>query len=810
MKKISSILFILLFVVSAFAQGKVNTDSLIRVAEQYPKDDTVKVKIWLKISEALVKVNATQGLEYANKALEKLPAPALKALALVLKGRHLESQGKCREAIVVETQSAEIYESLHDKKGQAIAEACLGSAYLYLSEAQTAKQHNEKSLTLYEQIGDKNGITAPLMGLGNIMNFMGDYAAAITFFDRIIQIEGANQNLKTLARTLSNKAISYNSMGEYNKSIECVQKALRINESIGNNYSIIFNCSAMGTAYLQLKEYPNAIKYFSKGIALAETLGNKKLEAEMLSTLGIVYTAISENEKAISYFKKAIEIQTVLDDKGSVANNLTNLAAAYKTQKAYYDAYLSAQKALAVHQKNGDKSAMGYCLVSLSEIYLAMPDSALRKLSGTPINRLAKVEDYAQQGLDIASAIKSTKLQEMAWESLSSIYEAQKEYAKAYDAFKKHIVLKDSIAGDEVKKQITRKEIQYEFDKKETVLLYEQKLTSEQLAKQKALTEQQQQSLTLKDQLLRIKEQALTLQKQALLLANKEKDLQHLAFLEEEAEKQKKEQALLLVEKDKDLATAKVFALAKEKALQIQEIARKNATIGFLGASLLAILLASTIFYLLQQRKQAQKQAAQQAQFTQQLLATTEEERGRIARDLHDGISHELLGLRRELSQTDAKTSKTNTKIDGIIEDVRQISRNLHPVMLDTIGLKLSLETLCEQFGEREALFVSYNIDYTTTLSKNTELQLFRIVQEALTNTVKYANANASNVIIHEIGGKLHLNITDNGKGFDVQKRLDSGQAFGLHSIIQRAKAIGAVAKIDSSPKGTAVNVVLE
>jgi two-component system, NarL family, sensor kinase len=247
----------------------------------------------------------------------------------------------------------------------------------------------------------------------------------------------------------------------------------------------------------------------------------------------------------------------------------------------------------------------------------------------------------------------------------------------------------------------------------------------------------------------------------------------------------------------------------KEKTIAQQENTLKQRNMWIVGLVLFVffMILGTLTYSLLRQRRQAQKQAAQQAQFTQQLLATTEDERARIARDLHDGISHELLGLRRELSQNNAKATETNTKIDSIIEDVRQISRNLHPVMLDSIGLKLSLETLCEQFGEREALFVSYDIDYTTVLNKNTELQLFRIVQEALTNTVKYANANASKVTMHETDGKIQLTITDNGKGFDVQKRLDSGKAFGLHSIIQRAKAIDAIATIASSKNGTVINV---
>jgi two-component system, NarL family, sensor kinase len=146
-----------------------------------------------------------------------------------------------------------------------------------------------------------------------------------------------------------------------------------------------------------------------------------------------------------------------------------------------------------------------------------------------------------------------------------------------------------------------------------------------------------------------------------------------------------------------------------------------------LSVSVLAILLATALFYLWFKKRQAQleaaRQAALQAAFTQQLFAETETERARIARDLHDGISHELLGLKRSSFTAD---SEAGQKIDGVIESIRQISRNLHPVMLDSIGLQLSIETFCEQFAEAHNLFVNYDINYSKKLDKNTELQVFR------------------------------------------------------------------------------------
>src|SRR5690606_24890222 len=169
-----------------------------------------------------------------------------------------------------------------------------------------------------------------------------------------------------------------------------------------------------------------------------------------------------------------------------------------------------------------------------------------------------------------------------------------------------------------------------------------------------------------------------------------------------------------------------------------------------------------------------QKQAVQQ-QFTQQFLQRTEEERGRIARDLHDGLSQELLLLKNE-----AKSGLTilPEKIDGLIEEVRTVSRALHPVMLDQIGLKQSMLHVCERIMDGEKLFITADIDYSNTLTKEKELQLFRIFQEALNNTLKYASAMAAKVQVYEDGTMLTTTIKDNGKGFHVQDALKN-KAFG-------------------------------
>ena len=192
--------------------------------------------------------------------------------------------------------------------------------------------------------------------------------------------------------------------------------------------------------------------------------------------------------------------------------------------------------------------------------------------------------------------------------------------------------------------------------------------------------------------------------------------------------------------------------------------------------------------------------------FTKQLLEKTEEERKRIASDLHDSINHELLNLKFIFKQDFATV---NNKIDSIINDIRAISRNLHPVMFDKIGLEPIIEQLVERIQQQNNFMISTEINYKGSLTSADELQVYRIIQEALTNIIKYAKAHAGKITIEENQSNIFIEIKDNGKGFNVKEALNSGKSFGLHNIIERSRVIGGEAKILSSPEGTIININL-
>lgn len=199
------------------------------------------------------------------------------------------------------------------------------------------------------------------------------------------------------------------------------------------------------------------------------------------------------------------------------------------------------------------------------------------------------------------------------------------------------------------------------------------------------------------------------------------------------------------------------------------------------------------------------------------LAATQEKEREKIARDLHDGVGQSLVALKINLglmnnSVKDAtlrdQASKTIKLADNAIEEIRNVMYNLKPVGLKRDGLGDSVRELCKKLNGLENISFTYEIDSNLPRWNETvEVNIYRIVQECLTNIMKHSCATVAHINMLVINETIVLiRISDNGKGFDLNI-LSSG--LGLTSIKERADMINAKIFIDSE-KGGGTRILLE
>jgi len=188
------------------------------------------------------------------------------------------------------------------------------------------------------------------------------------------------------------------------------------------------------------------------------------------------------------------------------------------------------------------------------------------------------------------------------------------------------------------------------------------------------------------------------------------------------------------------------------------------------------------------------------------LLRAQEDERARVARELHDDIGQqvallafEVEGLRpRGLRSVDRRFDDAINRLRGIAKSLHDLSHRLHPGMLHIIGLVAAMRDLARERSQRDLTIAFTDDGVPTVLPAEITLTLFRVVQEALQNAVKHGGAHHVSVELQGDPSGLALTIADDGIGFDVDDAYQKG--LGLRSMYERLESIGATLKIASRP----------
>jgi len=207
------------------------------------------------------------------------------------------------------------------------------------------------------------------------------------------------------------------------------------------------------------------------------------------------------------------------------------------------------------------------------------------------------------------------------------------------------------------------------------------------------------------------------------------------------------------------------------------------------------------------------------------LLDAHEEESKRIGRELHDGLAQTLSAIKvwSENSLVQMESGRTSgelaSSLDAVVglaqravEEIRRISRNLRPSILDDLGILATISWLCQEF---ESIYSGICIEKQIHIAESDvpealKIVIFRILQEALNNIAKHSHADRSRILLEKRDGRIELAITDNGTGFDAQAALSverAGRGLGLDSMRERSKLSGGLLSIESQgDSGTTIH----
>lgn len=398
----------------------------------------------------------------ANPCLmDTLKINVLNGLAWELGGRNIDTAIILSNEALVLSQKIEMPDgSLGWFQGVGSSNHNLGTFYKNKSNYVVALGYFWKALNTWEQIEQENekkglpknpriarGKSGTYGNVANVFLAQGDYSKALDFFFKSLKITEELGNKEGMARQFGNIGIVYAEQENYVKALEYFNKALEINVSIGNKVNQANWLGNIGLVYKKqgdqlIKQgdsagaylsYPKALDHYFQALKIGEEFWDKKRIELQHGNIGSYYLKMKEYEKALEYFQKELKLDEELKDKQAYALTLANIGAVYTGQKNYYEAEKYLLHSIALCDSIGVVDDKKDAENLISELYSQMAVSPF--------------VPYQKKG----------------------------EYAiKALEHYKKATVINDSLYSKEKSREIQRKELSYEFAKKEAEAKAEQ------------------------------------------------------------------------------------------------------------------------------------------------------------------------------------------------------------------------------------------------------------------------------------------------------------------------------------------------
>ena len=247
-----------------------------------------------------------------------------------------------------------------------------------------------------------------------------------------------------------------------------------------------------------------------------------------------------------------------------------------------------------------------------------------------------------------------------------------------------------------------------------------------------------------------------------------------------------------------DLSYARAADTRRRVGAQTASIVTESVLL--IGGCLLVALISAVVTVRIAARvfRQMEAQAGELSRVSFRMLETQEATARRFSHELHDELGGSLTAIKTNL--TNGAPMEDSVKlIDDAIANVRTLSQLLRPTILDDFGLDAGIRWLAEKFSERTGIDVDYRSQFDARLADETETHLFRIVQEALTNVARHANASRVTIFLRAENGNIRLTVSDNGRGLAESP---NHTGMGLTGMRARARSAGGDCTMSSTTGG--------
>lgn len=464
MKKVFAIIMLLIsFYSFSFSQDQHLVDSLHFLLKK-AKQDTARANILYQISVLYWDSDPDKAIGYANKTLA-------------------------------------LSEKTGYKKGMGNAYNSMGVVNHNKGDYPGAMKFFSKALRICEEIGDKNGTARTNLNYGQIFLDQGNYKEAIRIFTKSINIFseiGNNHGLATLYLLLGDV---YFNQGNYPEALKNYSLSIAISLEINDNNPLTQAYRGLGNTYQEMGNIPEALKYYFNSLKMAEKIGDKYTQSTLYNDFGDLYMSQSEYPEALISLNKALEIKKEIGDNAGVAISLHGIAGVYCEQHNYPEALKNYYAALNIFNELGYNKGIAACYDNIgliNEYRHNYPEALKNYFSGLKINeeigqrtsishsnlnigsvyllqhKFTNASEYLNKALSIALETGNLDDKKLSYKFLAKLDSAQGNFRQALTHYKLYIAANDSLKNEENTKKIVQHQMQYEFEKKETLAKAEQ------------------------------------------------------------------------------------------------------------------------------------------------------------------------------------------------------------------------------------------------------------------------------------------------------------------------------------------------
>lgn len=548
----------------------------------------------------------------------------------------------------------------------------------------------------------------------------------------------------------------------------------------------------LGVLTMYNKQYAEAEKYYQNSIAIARQLNNEPLEIKARTNIALNSSNRGDFQKAVAQNFELLRVIESKQDLVMLSNVYANLSNAYYFLKQLKPAETYQLKALAIFKQTNARTGIANALNSLGTIY-------------TDQKKLSTATTYLQQSLAIKKQLGDSLGMANTYTNLASLYKELKNNAEELNATRNAERLFTALKDDEKlastylnygnyysRQNNWAKALSYE---KKAIALAEKESNPYILSNAYESMSATYAHLNNPDTALAFSNKALSA-KDSMYdegMRNQVAEVQ-VKYETLQKEQQIKEQELLLQQKENSLI-------------------RRNYGLAAVAGLLLAGSIFTYLFYKRAKLKQALQMQdeiiKQQDMAASAVMAAEENERARIARELHDGIGQMMSVAKMNLSAIETNIhlndsekiqfEKAISLVDESCKEVRMVAHTMMPNTLLKAGLASAIRNFINNIDNRviKISFASEGIN--ERLDYKIETVLYRVVQEAVTNVIKHSGANELDISLIRDDDGLSATIEDNGKGFDTTLA-GNGEGIGLKNIVTRMAFLKGTAEWNSSP----------